>query len=412
MTLALKVATWISLGAVAYSYVGYPILLFVLTRLVQAKSDLSFLLSRKSRRRPATAEDQPRVAILISAFNEEAVIEARVKNALEINYPSQLVEILIGLDAPTDSTARVLSLVPSPRVRVFDFPARRGKLAVLADLAQSTSAEVLVLSDANTKFEPNCVRNLVRHFADPKVGAVSGEEIRSVHTGADSGSEILYWRYESALKILESRLDCLHSANGGVFAIRRELFRPRPGLIVEDFQIPLELRFRDYRIVYDPEAITAEGIAPTFSSQFERRVRLGAGNFQTLFLHPGYLNPLKGLPTFAYWSHRVLRWLTPFLLCIAFVCTADLLSDPLYIGLFVAQCAFYLLALLGYWRKKQGRSLGVCRGPLYFCSMNLALLFGLFRYLSGRQSVAWAATPRRAPREVAPERVQNLDANR
>ncbi len=400
MTLTLKVATWICLGAVAYNYFGYPILLFVLTRLVQAKSDLSFLLGRKSRRRSARADDQPRVAILISAFNEEAVIEARVKNVLEINYPPQRMEILIGLDASTDSTAQVLTRLQSPRVQFFRFPVRRGKLAVLADLAQRTSAEVLVLTDANTKFEPNCIRNLVRHFADPKVGAVSGEEIRIVHAGTDPAAESLYWRYESALKILESRLNCLHSANGGVFAIRRALFQPQPSLIVEDFQIPLELRFRGYRIVYDPEAITVEEIAPTLSSQFERRVRLGAGNFQTLFSHPSYLNPLKGLPAFAYWSHRVVRWLTSVLLVIVFACTIGLLFDPLYLGLFVAQCVFYALALFGYWRKKQGRSAGVWRIPLYFCSMNLALLFGLFRYLSGRQSVAWAATPRRAHGEI------------
>ncbi len=402
MAFALKVAVWVCFGAVAYNYVAYPILLFLLTRLVQAKCDLSFLLRRKSRRCSATLNGLPRVAILISAFNEEAFIEARVKNALEINYPSELAEILIGLDAPTDSTAQILSWVQSPRVRVWAFPRRRGKLAVVADLAQRTSADILVCTDADQMFEPNCVRNLVRHFADPEVGAVSGEEIRVALAGADPAAESLYWHYESALKILESRLNCLHSANGCLYAIRRALFQPRPGLIVEDFQIPLELRFQGYRIVYDPEAITLGEIAPTFTSQFERRVRLGAGNFQTLFRNPGYLNPLKGLPAFAYWSHRVLRWVTPLLLAIAFISTLGLLWNPVCLGLFAAQCAFYTLALLGYWRKKRGRLAGVCRAPLYFCAMNLALLLGLFRYLSGRQSVAWAATPRRMPGPIIP----------
>lgn len=400
MTFLLKVAVWVCLGAIAYNYVGYPILMFLLTILVQARSDLSYLLRRKSRRCCRTRNALPRVAILISAFNEERVIEARVKNAAEVNYPPELLEILIGLDAPTDSTAEILGRVQSPHVRVCAFPTRRGKLAVLGDLAQRTSADILVFTDANTTFKPNCVRNLVRHFADPAVGLVSGEEIRVATSDTDPAAESLYWRYESALKILESRLNCLHSANGSIHAIRRGLFRPRPGLIIEDLQIPLQLRFQGCRVVYDPEAITVEEIAPTFSSQFERRVRLGAGDFQTLFQNPGYLNPLKGLPAFAYWSHRVLRWLTTLLLVMSFICTLGLLRNPMYVSLFIAQCAFYALALFGYWRKKRGKSAGVCRVPFYFCSMNLALLLGLFRCLSGRQSIAWTATPRRAPAEI------------
>lgn len=390
----MKVALWVCLGAVAYNYVGYPILLFLLTRLVQAKSDLSFLIYRKSRRCTAKPAPLPRVAILISAFNEEAVIESRVKNTLGINYPPELLEILIGLDAPTDATAQILNRICPSRVRVCAFSMRRGKLAVLTDLAQRTSADILVFTDANTVFEPNCVRNLVRHFADPKVGAVSGEEIRLTPAGTDPAAESIYWRYESALKILENRLNCLHSANGSAFAIRHELFQKQPRLIIEDLQIPLHLRFQGYRVVYDPEAITLEEIAPTFDSQFERRVRLGAGDFQTLFQNPLYLNPLTGLPAFTYWSHRVLRWLTPLLLLITFGCTLGLLAYPVYLGLFTMQCALYALALFGYWRKKQGKSTGFCRVPVYFCLMNLALLVGLFRYLRGRQSVAWAATPR------------------
>ncbi len=402
MALTLKVVLWVCLGAIAFSYAGYPTLLFLLATLAQAKSDLVFLMKRKPRRRPSASRYQPQIAILISAFNEEAVIEARIKNLFEVDYPGDLVEVLIGLDAPTDSTVQILSRFESPRVRVFNFLGRRGKLAVISDLAQRTSAKILIFTDANTLFRPDCVRNLVRHFDDPKVGAVSGEEIRVTTPGMDPAGESLYWRYESALKILESRTQCLHSANGGVYAIRRELFRPQPSLIVEDFQIPLYVRFQGYRVIYDPDAVAVEEIAPTFTSQFERRIRLGAGNFQTLFAHPEYLNPFKGVPAFAYWSHRVLRWLTPFLLIVAFGCSASLVFNLTYRSLFFAQCTFYIIALLGYLAKRKGRSPGLFRLPLYFCSMNTAYVFGLARYLSGGQSVAWAATPRQAAVKVAP----------
>lgn len=399
--LALKIAVWFCLGGVIYNYLGYPILLFLFGIVAQAKSDLMFISRRKSRRTQIQPAHRPRVAIIIAAFNEEAVIAEKVRNTLAINYPSDLLDVLIGLDCPTDSTAEILSRIDAPRVKVFQFPARRGKLAVIKSLAERATAEILVFSDANTYFEPDCVANLVRHFVNPKVGAVSGEEVRLAAAGTDPGAEGHYWKYESILKMLESRLHCLHSANGGVYAIRRELFSPQANLIVEDFQIPLSLRFSGHWIVYDPEAIAVEEIAPSFASQFERRTRIGAGNFQTLFENPAYLNPFNGLPAFAYWSHRVLRWAGPILLMTAFCASAALYYERAYFGLLLAQSAFYLMAAWGYIRKRKEERIGLSKFPLSFCSMNAAFLSGLFRYLQGRQNLAWQATPRRAPDGMA-----------
>jgi hypothetical protein len=253
-------------------------------------------------------------------------------------------------------------------------------------------------------FEPGCVANLIRHFSNPLIGAVSGEEIRVSGSGIDPGAEGLYWRYESALKFLESRTYLLHSVNGGVHAIRRALFHPPPNLIVEDFQIPVELRFQGYRIVYDPDAVAVEEIAPTFQSQFERRIRLGAGNFQTLFGHLEYLNPFRGGPAFAYWSHRVLRWMGPLFMVTAFVCNLFLLKSLWYRSFLAIQLASLGLALAGYWLRKRGKTPGICKVPLYFCSMNAAVLFGLFRYCRGRQGAAWAATPRASSPIALPSR--------
>src|SRR5260370_31878333 len=154
-------------------------------------------MGRGSRRSPRETGPASRVALLISAYNEEAVIQAKMKNTLEIDYPAEHLEVLVGLDAPTDSTAKVLGEIESSRLNVFQFRARRGKLAVLCDLAQRTSAEVLVFTDANTMMERNCIRNLVRHFADPRAGAVSGKEIRVVAPGTDPGGGSADCRYES-----------------------------------------------------------------------------------------------------------------------------------------------------------------------------------------------------------------------
>ena len=171
----LEVIFWICMVLVAYNYVGYPLVIFLLSVISQAKSDLLFLFHRGGRRCTPPTQFVPKVAVLMSVHNEEAVIEAKVENTFEADYSPDRLEFLIGLDAPSDATADLLSQMDFDRLHVTHFKDRRGKLAVLTSLAQQTSAEILVITDANTRLAVNCIRNLVRHFADPKVGAVSGD---------------------------------------------------------------------------------------------------------------------------------------------------------------------------------------------------------------------------------------------
>lgn len=387
---------WICVGLVTYNYVGYPLVLFLLSVVSQAKSDLLFLFHRGGRRCASSVQYVPRVAVLMSVHNEEAVIQAKVKNTFESDYPSDRLEFFIGLDAPTDSTADLLSQMEFDRLRVTHFNDRRGKLAVLTSLAEQTTAEILVITDANTRLDVHCVRNLVRHFVEPRVGAVSGEEHRIASPGSDPAAEGLYWRYESALKLLENRLDCTMGGNGSVLAVRRHLFRPQNRTIIEDFQIPLEIRLSGYRVIYDPEALAVEEIAPTLSAQFARRVRIGAGNYQTLFANLQCLNPLKGMLAFCFFSHRVLRWLAPLLLLISFACSVFMTGHRSFAILLAGQSTFYLSAGLGYLFKKLGKPVRLFALPLHFCLMNLAMLLGLLRYLSGEQRLTWTSTPRQA----------------
>jgi len=393
-TALLEFLFWSCIGAVVYHYAGYPVVLFFLAQMAQAKSDLAYLLRRRSRRQSFSPDFVPRVALLVSAYNEEEVIQAKVKNTLAIDYPADSLDVFIGLDSPTDSTPAILAQIPTGAIRIHQFDCRRGKLAVLCDLARGTSAEILVFTDANTMLDRSCVRNLVRHFVDPRVGAVSGEEVRVAGTGTDAGAESLYWRYESALKVLENRLNCSLGGNGAALAVRRSLFHPVKQSIVEDFQIPLEIRFNGHRVVYDPEAVAVEEIAPTFAAQFARRVRIGAGNYQTLFNHLEYVNPFRGLLAFSFLSHRVLRWFVPFLMLLALACSVSLVGHRSFIAITAAQCLFYAMAVLGYQLRKAHKRPLLLAGPLYFCAMNLALLLGLFRYLAGRQALAWNPTPR------------------
>jgi cellulose synthase/poly-beta-1,6-N-acetylglucosamine synthase-like glycosyltransferase len=384
---------WLCAAAIIYSYVGYPLLLFAFSSCAQAGRDLRFLMNRHDRR-CASLTDWPRVAILIAAFNEEEVIESKLRNTEQLTYPKDRLEVLLGLDAPTDATAERVRLVPMAALRLFDFPTRRGKLAVLRDLSQQTKADILLFTDANTVLNSDCVLKLVRHFNDPRVGAVSGEEIR--RGGKDCSGESLYWRFESAIKVLESRLNCSLGANGAIYAVRRELFHPSPSSLVEDLELPLKIRFSGSRVIYDPEAIGIEDIVPDVKAQFQRRARLGAGNYQTLFENPGYSNPFKGPPAFAFISHRLLRWLGPFLLVAAFLANCVAVGSPFYSMMLVCHALFYLAAAIGYWQSRNGKSSRAFALPFQFCLMNASYVAGFLRYLRGRQEVAWQVTPRKA----------------
>jgi cellulose synthase/poly-beta-1,6-N-acetylglucosamine synthase-like glycosyltransferase len=399
---------WCCIFSVAYNYLGYPLVLFCLSAISQAKTDFLYLLGRRNRRCSPPVNYLPQVAMLISAHNEEAVIRDKVTNTLEVDYPPDHLEVWFGLDAPGDSTAEILKQAADNRMHVVEFTSRRGKLAVLADLAQQTAAEILVLTDANTMLERQCVRNLVRHFADAQIAAASGEEIRRAGRESDSGGESIYWRYESAIKILESRLNCSQGGNGAALAIRRALFKPKAGSIVEDFQVPLELRFQGHRVVYDPEAIAIEEITSGLPAQFARRVRIGAGNYQTLFRNPRYLNPSKGLLTFTFISHRLLRWLAPLSLAVAFLCSLAMAAQTRFGVLLALQFAFYSAASIGYALKKRGRRVSFFSIPLHFCSMNIALLFGFYAYITGRQGATWNATPRA---NALQENIVQMDAS-
>jgi cellulose synthase/poly-beta-1,6-N-acetylglucosamine synthase-like glycosyltransferase len=383
-------------GALLYTYAMYPVLLFVMAAIRQTSRDLAFVLSRRPRRTGDREHVAPRMALLVAAHNEEEVIEAKLRNTVALEYPAGRFEFLLGLDSPTDATAQRVESFSNPAFHIFPFTERRGKLAVLAELFGRTTADILVFSDANTTLAPDCLQKLARHFSNAGIGAVCGE-LQVVSADGEPAMESLYWRYETVLKFLENRLNCVLGANGAVFAVRRELYHPPDSAIVEDFQVPMDIRFAGHRVIYDPEAVATEAAAPTHDDEFRRKVRIGTGAFQTLFGSPQFLNPLIGLPTFAYLSHKVLRWLAPLFLVAALVCNALLVaSGPFYSAFFAAQTAFYLFAALGWVRVRNGRPAGAAGMAFYFVSMNVALLLGMLHFLVGPRTAVWSSTPRRA----------------
>jgi cellulose synthase/poly-beta-1,6-N-acetylglucosamine synthase-like glycosyltransferase len=388
---------WVCIAGVVYAYAIYPAMLWVFARF-------------GSHAEPAQLpdEDLPSVSLLVAAHNEAAVIRQRIENALNLDYPREKLEIVIASDGSTDATTEIARRYADRGVRVLDYQMRRGKAAVLSAAMKELRGQIIVLSDANTLTDACAVRSLVRWFADPGIGVVCG---RLVLTDPHSGrnADGMYWRYETMLKRMESRLGALLGSNGAIYAIRAELFPGiRAGTIVDDFVIPLLARLNTgCRIVYDEAAIAREQSAADIRSEFRRRTRIGAGDWQAITMLWPLLDPRQGWIAFTFASHKVLRWLGPFFLLGAIILNLMLLGSKFYVDLGVAQVAGYGVAILGFVVPKGVPAWKPLRLANLFVSMNLALLVGFFRFIGGPGGGIWNPTHRAAGIDPASQTAHN-----
>ena len=396
LAIALGYAIAAALFAVGYAYFGYPVVIWVLSR----------LFGRPPVRPTVSDEDLPRLSLLIAAYNEAGHIEERVRNALAMDYPPGKLEIVIASDGSSDDTADIVREFSSRGVRLLDFKTRRGKSSVLNEMIPECTGEVVMLSDANTLTDPDAARKLAAWFADPAVGVVCG---KLVLIDPVNGRNVdgVYWKYETFLKLCESRLGALLGSNGGIYAVRQSAFRPIPAdTIVDDFVLPLLARQETgCKIVYDKGAVATEETPSSIASEFQRRARIGAGGFQAIGLLRGLTHPRHGWLAFAFVNHKLLRWASPFLLIFALL--GNLLWVVLcmpYIGnvfhlpwaalALALQVGFYVSSLLAGALPARPKIFKLFRLPAMFTSMNAALAVGFWRWLLGRQNSAWARTDR------------------
>lgn len=387
---------WLGLVLVLHTYLLFPASLVLLDALRGVRSDLAFLGGGRERRRGARTTT-PTVSLVVAAWNEAEVIGAKLENSLALDYPADRLEVLIGSDGSDDGTDDIVRSVRDPRVRLLPGPARTGKVGVLNRVIPEARGEILILSDANTELSTHAIRNLVRHFDDPTVGCVCGN-LRLYNPVRRDYEESAYWRYESFLKLREGRRGAVMGANGGLYAIRRELFAPLPpDTIVEDFVTAMNCLRAGTRVVYDPEAVAREETTEDYGKERMRRIRIAAGNFQSLGLVGDLLHPRHGFVAYAFLSHKLLRWLAPFFLALLFLSNLALLGSPFYTAFFALQLAGYAAALAG-WLLPLGGVVGrVASFARYFVEMNLGLLQGFVRWVRRSQKVTWQRTARVGP---------------
>src|SRR5690348_2199936 len=370
---------WFSCAVLFYVYLGYPVLLLFLSRL----------------RQPGRSFGEPtsRVTLIISAHNEQTVIEAKIQNSLALDYPADLLSILIASDGSDDRTDEIVLRYASKGVQLVRSPQRAGKSAVLNMACRHASGEILIFSDANAMYRSDAVRQLVRHFGDSTVGYVVGNAryVEPSSGAAAADSEGLYWKLETWLKRKESDFGSVVGGDGAIYAIRRELYTPLRSTDINDFLNPLQIIVRGYRGVYAPEAVCFEEAGDTFEKEFNRKVRIVSRSLNAVRRAPRVLLPwTQPRHCFALYSHKILRWFAPCFLL--FALAANLLLWPIlfYRVLALAQLGLYLLAALGWAANRKGRAPRVLYVPYYFVLVNLAAALGVLKCLTGSLSATWS----------------------
>lgn len=388
----LEIIFWISLFIIFYTYLGYGILLFLMVKIKE--------LFVKPKKRKELSE-YPEVTLFIAAFNEEDVVKEKMENSLSLHYPKDKLKIMWVTDGSNDGTNERLSKYP--RVSVQYRPERMGKTAALNRGIQYVTTPLVVFTDANTMINTEAIYEIARCFEDPKVGCVAGEKRIAVldKDGAASGGEGLYWKYESTLKSLDSRLCTAVGAAGELFAVRTDLFEIMENdTLLDDFILSLRIAQKGYKIEYCDEAYAIESGSADMREEEKRKVRIAAGGLQSIWRLRSLFNIFKyGMLSFQYVSHRVLRWsLTPallFLLLPINIVLAIFAPSPyIYQLLLALQCIFYLAGLWGYYLSTKAIKNKFLFVPYYFLFMNVNVIKGFFYLRKKKGSGAWEKAKR------------------
>ncbi|NVM63194.1 cellulose synthase/poly-beta-1,6-N-acetylglucosamine synthase-like glycosyltransferase [Mucilaginibacter sp. SG538B] len=390
----MKIILAISLFIVFYTFAGYGIFLYLIIRIKRAFKGRKTLPSEN-------LDELPTCTLVIAAYNEEYFIEQKISNSLLLNYPEGKLKLLFVTDGSSDKTPDIVARYP--QIQLLHQPQRAGKIAAVHRAMNYVNTDAVVFTDANTFLNKDALIKICRHYSDATVGAVAGEKRVHIDENADASAagEGFYWKYESALKKWDSELYSVVGAAGELFSVRRSLYQPvEADTVLDDFMISMLIAAKGYRIVYEPEAYATETASENVSEELKRKVRIAAGGIQSILRLKKLFNPFPyPILSFQYISHRVLRWtITPFLLILSFILNIVLAFKPgetAMQGLLLTQVLFYLLALLGLIMEKRQLRIKILFIPYYFCVMNYAVLAGIIRYFSTKQSAVWEKVQRK-----------------
>lgn len=376
-------AFWAAILVVLYAYAGYPLVLAALG------------LFRAKKSAPSASGYLPAVSLLISAYNEAGAIEDKLANSISLDYPGELLEIVVISDGSLDATDSIVRKYEKTGVILKRYEGHIGKTACLNRAVPEARGDIIVFSDANSQYDRNALRHLAARFSDDKIGWVTGRtEYVSEAGGGAVSSAGLYTRIERLTKALEGRIGSCVGADGAIFAIRKSLYRPLKDYDINDFVIPAKIVEQGFRGVLAQEAFCLERSAGSVAGEFRRHVRITARSLRAIFTHAGLLNPFKHpLFSFELVSHKLMRFLVPFALFLAFllnVLIAAATGEPVYIATLSLQVFFYVLWLAGSFGLPLSFLTRPSRLAHTFCAINLAIFIGWIKFFQGEKFTTWA----------------------
>ena len=380
----LKVLFWICLFLVVYTYVGYGVLLWLLVKLKRIFKGRNLPLEMPG------DETLPHVTFLVCAYNEQDVVDMKMENTLQLDYPKNKLHIMWVTDGSTDQTNENLKCYPE--VQVVYSPERRGKTAALNHGISQITSEITVMTDANTLVNKEALREMTKYFQDPTVGCIAGEKRVMARNEGETAAqgEGLYWRYESILKKLDSELYSAMGAAGELNAMRTALYKPMPeNALLDDFVMSMRMVDEGYRIAYTPNAYAMEYGSANLHEESKRKRRIAAGGLQSSWWLRSMMNPFKNfMVAFQFVSHRVLRWsITPIALMALIPLNVALVmmkAGTVYTIIWILQILFYLTAFSGYLLEQHGHKNKLLYVPYYFLFMNINVFRGM-HYLKTHQ---------------------------
>lgn len=378
MTYLIDVVFWIAVALVAYVYAGYPILAYVVGRLFPKHVD----------RMPF----EPTVSLIITAYNEERDIHAKLQNTLRLEYPKEKLEIIVVSDCSSDRTDEIVREFAPDGVRLLRQTMRSGKTSAQNAAVGVASGEVILFSDATSMYEENVLREIMPDFADAEVGCVAGRLIYVDDGGSGVGKGAKnYWSYETFLKENESRASSLIGVSGCIYAVRRSAYVPMYEEACSDFLICTIVYRQGLRTVYHPAAVCYEATNTRTAEEFRMRVRIISQTFTDLWRNRDMLDPRNaGFYSVQLISHKLLRYAVPLFLVIMFAASGLLAADSMfYAVVFAVQALFYFVAVVDWAIQKWGIDLRFAAIPRYFCLANLASAAGFYKFLKGERFARW-----------------------
>jgi cellulose synthase/poly-beta-1,6-N-acetylglucosamine synthase-like glycosyltransferase len=388
-----------AMAMIAFSYAGYPALMFA----------LSHILKRPVRRDDIT----PRVSVIIAAYNEERDIGAKLKNTLWLDYPRDRIEIIVASDCSTDQTDEIVRGFGEQGVILRQQPERFGKTVAQNRAVKISSGEILVFSDATTMYKRDAIRKIVRNFADPEVGCVAGQLIYANSSSSAVGDGCRsYWGYEKFLKHCESQVGSLIGVSGCLYAVRRICHARLANDMIDDFVIATEIHLQGLRTIYEPEAIAVEDANRRARDEFRMRVRVIKQTLSALHRYRHTLNPFRHkMFAFQMIAHKALRYAVPFLLIAAFIASGWGSGSVVWLRFaLIGQLALYGAAIAGLVRERRKLKLGPLAIPYYFALANAASLVAFWKALRGDAYVTWEPIREANNPDPSPEMEAGSDA--